>query len=291
MTYVTFLLSKLRLQNIGILRYAQDDNIMKSVPISFDTLTTQMLIAFILIMFRVMALMMTAPVLSRHEFPIMIKIGFAGVMSFSLFNDVISHSTNLIPTNPWLLSIVIAFEIVIGAILGMLISLLFDGIATFAQVVGMQMGGSASNIFEPSLNTGANPIAQFYLYASLSIFLILGGFYNVFAVLAKSFTLAPLGDIGFNFAAFALNYLDIFSAIFISALKLMMPLLAVMTITDIFVALVAKILPQANIYFLIMPNKLILGMIIMSLTMGGLAAGVENYVEEGLLDNFSQLFS
>ncbi len=238
-----------------------------------------------------MAMMMTAPVLSRNEFPIMVKIGFAGVMSFSLFNEVISYSANLIPTNPWLLSIVIAFEILIGALLGMLMSLLFDGIVTFAQVVGVQMGGSASNVFEPSLNTGANPVAQFYLYASLSIFLILGGFYNVFAVLSKSFSLAPLGALGFNYAAMASNYLGIFSGIFISSLKLMMPLLAVMTIADIFVALVAKVLPQANIYFLIMPNKLILGMIIMSLTLAGLASGVEEYVNEGFLDNFSQLFS
>ena len=242
-------------------------------------------------MFRVMALLMTAPVLSRNDVPMMVKIGFAGVMSFALFAGVISHSHGLIPTNPWLLSIVIAFEILIGALLGMIISLLFDGIATFAQVAGVQMGGSASNVFEPSLNTGANPVAQFYLYASLSIFLILGGFYNVFAILMKSFELAPLADLSFNYAAFALNYLEVFSSIFITALKLLMPLLAVMTVTDIFVALVAKVLPQANIYFLIMPNKLILGMIIMSLTIGGLASGIENYVSEGLLENFSQLFS
>ncbi len=261
------------------------------MALSFDTLTVQLLLAFLLILFRVMAMMMTAPVLSRTEIPIMIKIGFAGVISFTLYEYAIASSQNLIPTNPWLLSIVIFFEILLGAILGMLASLLFDGIATFAHLAGVQMGGSASNIFEPSLNTGANPIAIFYLYASLAAFLLLGGFYNLFEILSKSYTVMPIGALDFNYAGLATNYLAIFSGIFVLSLKLMMPLLAVMTITDIFVAMVAKVLPQANIYFLIMPNKLILGMIVMSLTLSGLAASVDDYVSEGLLDNFSQLFS
>ncbi len=263
----------------------------KIVAISFDNLTVQLLLAFLLIMFRVLAMMLTAPVLSRTEIPMMVKIGFAGIISFTLYDYVISGGSNLIPTNPWLLSFVIFFEILMGAILGMLASLFFDGIATFAHLAGVQMGGSASNIFEPSLNTGANPIAIFYLYASLSVFLLLNGFYNLFEILSKSYEIMPIGTLDFNYAGLATNYLTIFSGIFMLALKLMMPLLAVMTVTDVFVAMVAKVLPQANIYFLIMPNKLILGMIVMSLTLGGFAASIEDYVGEGLLDNFSQLFS
>ncbi len=238
-----------------------------------------------------LAMMLTSPVLSRAEIPMMIKIGLAGSLSFIFFDEVIHSSNNLIPTNPWLLSIVIFYEILIGAILGMLINLLFDGIATFAHLAGVQMGGSASNIFEPSLNTGANPIAFFYLYISLTLFLLCGGFFNIAEILSRSFSILPLGSLGFNYAGLATNYLGIFSALFLAAFKLMLPLLVVLTVADIFVALVAKVLPQANIYFLIMPNKLILGMIVISMTLAGLSAGIQDFVSEGIFDNYSQLFS
>ncbi len=259
--------------------------------LNFGDISSSMLLAFLLIMFRILALLMTAPVLSRSEIPMMIKIGFTGVLSFAFWNTAIQHNQNIIPSNPWLIAIIICFEIMTGLIIGMLINLLFDGLVTFAHIAGIQMGGSASNIFEPSLNTGANPIAILYLYTSLSIFLSLGGFYNLFEIGSKSFELIPLASLSFNYGALATNYLDIFSAIFMTALKLLMPLLAVMTIADIFVALVAKVLPQANIYFLLMPNKLILGMIVISLTLSGLASNLNEYLDSGLLDIFSQLFS
>lgn len=235
-------------------------------------------------------MVMTAPVLSRSEIPMMTRVGFAGAISFSLFQGAISFSDQLIPTNPWVLSVVVLFEILIGGLIGYLVNIIFDAIATFTQVIGVQMGGSASNVFDPATNSSSGPVAIFYVNAALMIFLFSNGFYDLIQLLIKSFELVPLAALDFKFAALASNFLPVFGIVFVTALKFILPVLAVMVVTDIFVALVAKILPQANIYFLIMPNKLFLGMIIIGLTMAGFSANLNQYFSETLIEFMDKLF-
>lgn len=256
----------------------------------FDFLTVQVVLGFILVMTRILAVLMTGPVFSNSEIPTTVRIGFAGALAISI-NEIVGHDTGLMPTNLWILSLTIFSELLIGASIGFVFSLIFEAIVTIAQVTGIQMGQSSANIFNPITRTTVNPIASFYLIISLLYFLLLGGFYNLMEVLIRSYEIIPLAGLNIDIGSLAFNFVAIFSAIFVAATKFLLPVLAVMLIIDILVALVAKILPQANMYFLIMPNKIILGMIFMSLTLTGFLANLDGYFNETLFEYVEQLFS
>lgn len=242
-------------------------------------------------MARVLAMMMVAPVVSRAEIPSIVKIGFAATISLSLYFQVSDSSINIIPTNPWLLSIAIFIEFFIGAIVGFSANLFFDGLQTIAQAVGVQMGQGSANIFDPATRSTSNPIAIFYLFSALTAFLMFNGLGDLFLMIQKTFIIAPIASFNVNLGALATNSIPLVNSAFLIALKFLLPVFVVMALTDLFVALVAKIMPQSNMYFLLMPNKLILGMIIIMLTFPGYLSNIAKFIEIPQKEYFLSLFS
>jgi flagellar biosynthesis protein FliR len=242
-------------------------------------------------MTRVLALFMTAPVLSRSEIPNTVKIGAAGALTLTMYQSIIGNSTGFISLEPWEIFMTLVYEIFIGGAIGFMSNLLFEALATFMHIAGIQMGESSASIFNPISRSVLNPIASFYLYFALMIFLTMNGLYMILGILLRSFELIPLASFSVDMGILAERFIPIFQSIFLSALSLSLPLISVMFITDIFVSLIAKILPQANIYFLLMPNKLFLGMIVMSITIAGFSEALGNFYSINLLELFSDFFA
>jgi flagellar biosynthesis protein FliR len=67
-------------------------------------------------------------------------------------------------------------------------------------------------------------------------------------------------------------------------------MVALMFIIDIFVAIFSKILPQANMYFLIMSNKLILGMFLLLIVVPGYILNIEDFFNNEVFDLLEKLF-
>lgn len=234
---------------------------------------------------------MTAPILSRSEIPITVKLGAAGALSLTMYQSIITNSVGFISLEPWELFGTILYEMFIGASIGFMANLFFEAIATYMHIAGIQMGESSASVFNPVARSVLNPVASFYVYIGLLFFVTLNGFYMILAIVLRSFELIPLASFMVDIGILAERFIPIFQSIFISSLNLCLPLISVMFITDIFVALVAKILPQANIYFLLMPNKLFLGMIIISITIAGFSESLGDFFSGDFLELFSDFFS
>jgi flagellar biosynthetic protein FliR len=260
------------------------------MELKFDFITVEILLSFLLAMTRVLALFMTAPLLSRSEIPVTIKIGTAGVITLSVYDQVVASSQGLISTNPWSLGLEIAFEILIGSLIGFLANLVLDGTVSLSQIVGIQFGQSSASVFNPAVRGVLNPAGILYFNFTTLIFLMAEGLYLLINLISKSFELIPLAGTNINLTGLLANAVPLFNNIFISATRFMLPLIAIMLITDIFAAIIAKILPQANMFFLVMPVKLILGMIIMSLTLNSYTNGVAEYFHLALFEYFADLF-
>jgi flagellar biosynthetic protein FliR len=238
-----------------------------------------------------MAFMITAPLLSRSGIPVMVRIGIGGVLVLAIYQTILDGSKNLILTDPANLSIGLFHELMIGVFMGFIMNLFFDALVTFSHVAGIQMGQSASNVFNPAIESATSPTATFMANTALMFFVLMNGFYHLVFLLKKSFVIIPIASYSVNLTIFTDSYLSVFNEIFITALKIVLPLIAVMAILDIFVALFAKIMPQANMFFLLMPAKLVFGVFILAMMLEGVGLQTEDFFTTEIWEHLDKLLT
>lgn len=258
--------------------------------ISLDTLTIQTILSFLLAMVRVQGFFLTAPIFSKTSIPAQIKIGLSAVFVFTFYNTIFSTVTTTIPTSDIGLSLLIVLELMLGAALGFLVALIFEALSTFAHLLGIQMGQSAGQMFNPSSGEATNAISAFYGNLAMLFFLLTGGLYNLALILKKSFEIIPLASLDLNYAVLAENYLKVFNNIFIAGLKMIFPMMAVMFIIDIFIAMFSKIMPQTSMFFLLAPAKIMIFLLVSTLIVNTLYLNIEHYFAEDIYEYLDQLF-
>ncbi len=259
------------------------------VPLSF--LTIQVVLTFLLAFTRVAGFMVTAPLFSRSGIPMMVQIGLGGTMVLGLYPFILENSKNLILTDAWNMSLGLFHEFVVGVSMGFIMNLFFDTLVTFAHLAGIQMGQSAANVFNPAIDTPTSPTATFVANTGLMFFLLMNGLYHMLFLLKKSFLIIPVASYSFDLTVFTESYIDVFNAIFFATLKIILPLLAVLSVLDIFVALFAKIMPQANMFFLLMPAKLVFGSLILMLMLNSIGLQTEEFFNTEIWDLLDRLLT
>ena len=68
------------------------------------------------------------------------------------------------------------------------------------------------------------------------------------------------------------------------------PIFGLLIVIDTFVAMISKILPQASMFFLIMPVKIIIGVLFFRLMLGSFWLNLTTYFNEQLIDLVDNIF-
>lgn len=258
---------------------------------SLDYLTTQTILSFLLAMFRFHGFFLVAPIFSRNQIPMIIKIGLSAIFSFCFYDLIFIDATKLIVTEPIQLGLGIFHELLIGMMLGILTSLIFDALTTVTHLMGIQSGMSSSNVFNPTIGGTTNALGLFYVTVALIFFLNFDGLYHLLFIIRKSFEIIPLASFDINFAILAKNFIFVFNQIFVISLKYVLPLISLMFIIDVFIAIFAKIMPQANMYFLAMPCKLFIAAFLLMMIMAGFSENIYEFFANELYSLMDRLFS
>jgi flagellar biosynthetic protein FliR len=260
------------------------------VNFDIDFLTVETIASLLLAMFRIQGFFISAPIISSSAIPGIIKIGLSALVGFCFYESIFINANQIILLDTFHMAAYIMHELLIGYLFGLLVNLIFDAIGTYAQLIGIQMGLSSANIFNPATESSANPISALYTTMGYFFFLSFNGLVNAALIIRKSFEIIPLASFSVNISGMAQNFIVIFSQIFLIGLKFLLPMIALMFIVDIFVAIFSKILPQANMYFLIMSNKLILGMFLMIVVLQSYLLNMENFFANEVFDLLEKLF-
>jgi len=260
------------------------------MKLELDFLLIQTFLGFLLAMFRVQGFFLSAPIFSRSSIPVLIKIGISFLYCLWFYDAIFANGQQILSYHPAIILILVFIEFTIGYLFGFLVNLVFDAILTFAHLLGTQFGMSSATVFNASLASPTNPTGIFFSTIAFLYFISFGGLYNISFILKKTFEFIAINDYSTNINLLFVNFAQVFSQIFILSLKFILPLIALMFVVDIFVAIFSKILPQASMFFLIMPNKLILAAIISIIVIVPLNNGLQEYFDETLLGLLDQLF-
>lgn len=226
--------------------------------------------SLLLVFLRVVAILFSTPVLDSAAIPIVFKVGLALSVSILLLPvvavDVNVGQLSLIP-----LVIAVVSEIAIGVAIGLSVKLMFTGVQLAGQIAGYQMGFAVANVVDPATSLQIPILAQFNNLIAMLVFLAINAHHMFFAALVDCFNLIPPLSLPLTsqMVGFMMN---LAADMFVVAIKVSAPLLAVMLIVSVGLGLMARTVPQIHIFIVAMPLKILVGMAMMMMAMPYLTA-------------------
>jgi flagellar biosynthetic protein FliR len=225
---------------------------------------------FFLIFLRVGAIMMTVPLFGSKNIPVLLKAGLLLSVSIVLFPVLqLDHIPFLTEIIPFCLKVI--GEIVLGVTIGLSVRLLFAGIQLAGQLAGFQMGLAIVNVMDPQTSAQVPILAQFNNLIAMLVFLATNAHHWFLRAIVESFRLVPPSEFRFSYTLME-QLMMLGSNMFIIAVKIGAPIMATMLITSVALGLVARTVPQMHIFIVAMPLKILIGLLLLSLTVPYLAS-------------------
>ena len=226
------------------------------ISVSISLMQLQM---FLLIFLRVGAILMSMPVFTSKSIPVLFNFGLALAASIILF-PLLDVKVFPVLTNLGSLAIGAIGEILIGITIGMTINLIFIGLQIAGQISGYQMGLAIAQVMDPDAGEQVPLLAQFFQLFAFLIFLSINAHHWFLMALADSFQLVP--PFGFKISGSLMEQLiQVAGNMFVIAIKVGAPVIAALLLTSIAFGLIARTVPQMNVFFVAMPLKIIIGLL------------------------------
>lgn len=221
--------------------------------------------AFLLVNFRLSGLLLSAPILSRKTIPTPVKVGFGIMLAILLLPVVMQRPLPLAPSLADI-TVIGLKEFLVGVSLGLVLKLLFYAAEMAGSFVGFQSGLSVANVIDPSTQAEVNLLGAFWFLVASIVFLALDGHHIVISGLADSYAVIPLGKAAFGAGAADL-WLRLSGAVFTMALKLAAPILLTVFLVDVALGVLARTIPQMNIFVIGIPVKIAVAMLMMGVSL------------------------
>jgi flagellar biosynthesis protein FliR len=149
---------------------------------------------FLLVAIRFSGLMISAPVLGSGNFPIVAKIGLIGSLAFLVTPGIQALDTPL-PTEGLEFALIGVSELMIGLVIGLVMTIAFAAIQVGGQLMDMQSGFGAMNVFNPAFDTQFPIFGFFYFIIATLFLLITNGHHLMILGLVETFNTIPLGGL------------------------------------------------------------------------------------------------
>lgn len=253
------------------------------MPLELLTLLSpQKIILFIIVLVRLGGLMTTAPLISTYPIPYQIKVWFMASVAFIMFPMVMNQAHFLMPTSVPELTVIFLREFIIGYVAGFIANVVFVGIAISADLVSMQIGLTASQALDPTTGETSPILAHAYTILASMIFIGINGYQWLFTAIFKTFQVLPPGYEFIVNGQFAHNVIFISSQFFVIGLGIALPIFSVLLITDVLLGVVAKMMPQMNIFMVALPVKIYLGFVLIIMLLPALVNQIYLLLEKYL---------
>lgn len=218
----------------------------------------------ILILVRVSGLFIVSPIFSRANLPIMYKVGFSLLISLILMNVVPAPEVG--PMSDMLLIIECIKEFLIGLIIGYIAFLFFSVFFIVGQIVDVQIGFGIVSVLDPESKIQIPITGNFYQIIATLVFLVTNGHHLLIETLVKSYEFIPIGEVTI-FVGLIEHFLDIIGKLFILGFKIGSPILVTIILVDVLLGILAKTMPQMNVFIVGMPLKIMVGLSLIVVTL------------------------
>jgi flagellar biosynthetic protein FliR len=214
---------------------------------------------------RVSGFFVSAPLFGHRAIPTSIKIPIALTLAFAV-GPLVTGLGPVRPDSLWQIGGWAVGELVIGGILGFGFAALFIAVRMAGDLVGLQMGFAIVNVIDPNSTEQVSLIGEFKFLLATLILLVIDGHHLIIAALVDTYRLIPVGAAHFGDDAFN-QIVRVTAGVFVTAVKIGAPIMITLLLTDVALGIVARTVPQMNIFIVGFPLKIGVGFLILGLSL------------------------
>ncbi len=218
---------------------------------------------------RLSAMLMLLPGIGEAAVPARIRLGFALLLAAILAPTLADRMPEM-PNSGWAGAGYLISESLIGVALGGAARILTSALATAGQIMGMETGLSFAQMTDPTQGQAGQIFAVFLGMMGVTLIFATGLHHMFIAGIAGSYELIapgappPVDDI----TALAV---DTVALSFRVGFQIAMPIVAAGLVFRVGLGVLARLIPQIQVFFVVLPLQLLGGFVVIAL---GLSAGM-----------------
>lgn len=220
--------------------------------------------AFAFALPRMLAVFAIMPLLSREALPMMLRLGVVGSFAILLVPSLMEGVGQ--EREVWALIALFCKEAFIGIVLGFVLAIPLWAVETMGDLADTQRGAAIAQTLNPLSGHETSPLGQLFNQAIVTFLFVIGGFVLVVQVIYDSFIIWPVFGWLPKFSSDApLKLLELMDGYMRLAVLLSAPVIFCMFLAEAGMALVSRFVPQLQVFFLAMPVKSGLAMLVFAI--------------------------
>jgi len=230
------------------------------------TFILEMLPYFLLIFVRLTSFFIITPLFSMRGVPNQFKVGIAFFLALLAFSSQTIDEP--IPMDVYYILMIIK-EFAVGLVLGFTAAIVLYAVQVAGAFIDFQMGFSMASVMDPQTGTQVPIIGHFKYILALLFLLTVDGHHLMLDGVMQSIKLFPVELMSFTvqFEDIAHFITTLFLEMFMIALQIALPVVGSLFLIDIALGILAKTVPQLNIFAVGFPVKIFVGFVMLMLTM------------------------
>jgi len=219
---------------------------------------------FLLVFLRTLGVLAMAPIFGHRAVISQAKAGFAFALALALFPAIpvtLAVTTDLAPY-----ALAAVKEITMGVMFGFVARLVFVAVQFAGEVIGIDIGFGVVNVIDPLSAEQISIIGTFKNLIAMVTFLMIDGHHIFLQALAESFAMVPLGGVQLT-EMLARGLVDMTAHVFVMAIKLAAPIVTSLFLTSLALGIMARTMPQMNVFIVGFPLKIAVGMGMMAMAL------------------------
>lgn len=222
-------------------------------------------LAFMLVFARVGAMTMTLPALGETTIPARARLMLALGLTLVLVPLVGSLYPASVRSMPAMLAGIVMAEVIVGLAIGLLLRIVMGSVQVAGNVIATQSGLAFAQGLDPTQGAQGALISMFLSLLAVTLIFMGDLHHLLIAGIAHSFKLFPPGKLP---AAPDLMQLavDLVSGMYMVGMQMAAPFIVFGLIVYGGAGVVARMMPQLQVFFLVTPLNILAGFVILALT-------------------------
>jgi flagellar biosynthetic protein FliR len=227
---------------------------------------------------RAAGFVLLAPPFNSRSIPAAVK----GALALALAVAQLHRVTPGLPTpTPGFLVVTSLTEVAIGAALGFIVQLLFTAVQMAGDILDVTGGFSLQPAYDPLAMTVTSNIGRLHYMLASALLFTSGGDLMIVRGLATSYDGLPVGAT-LPTGQLGSVLMTALSMMFLAALQIAGPMVAVLLLADVALALLSRASPALNIFQLGFPVKIMLTLALLGLSFPLLPPALDTLMEHAV---------
>jgi flagellar biosynthetic protein FliR len=224
-----------------------------------------------LILARTIPMIVMTPIFGGKLVTGQVKVGLGMILMVTIYPTVSPLVEGKLPVQGLAFWGLLFKEFAVGAMIGFVSSLVYHAIESAGHLIDIQRGSAQASVLVPQLDIQGPIFANLHIQLCTLLFFTLNLHHVFLRGFFDSFQLIPVNqypNFSDRFLPFIEQVIHMSGAIFTVSMQLTAPILLAIFMVDVVFGVMNRIAPMVNVYFLAMPVKAAVGIIMFIASFG-----------------------